>query len=184
MNHLYCTCLDLSFSPYPSFDKQERSTVAYLTLSRAYRVACGESRIRAMPAESAVGVSHAAKRFLLAHQAFTCFACSLEICGARGRASAASTCELATLPRRKGEGSTLQKRSKRQREPSHRRVRLRGACPLAFRDPQCLRMTGPPRHEARRLLRAESIFEQKVFLMVVGMIRTLRASTTDWTGPG
>ena len=64
-------------------------------------------------------------------------------------------------PRRKGEGSTLHNFTRGQREPSHRRARLRGACPLAFRDPQCLRMTGPPRHEARRLLRAESFFEQK-----------------------
>ena len=67
----------------------------------------------------------------------------------------------ASLQRSKGGGVRARRFRRGQREPSHRRVRLRGACPLAFRDPQCLRMTEPPRHEARRLLRAESFFEQK-----------------------
>lgn len=67
----------------------------------------------------------------------------------------------ASLQRSKG-GRVRARRFRRgQRKPSHRRVRLRGACPLAFRDPQCLRMTESPRHEARKLLRAESFFEQK-----------------------
>lgn len=67
----------------PQLPQTRESTVAYLTpftclQGSVWRI----SRIRAMPPESAVGVSHATKRFLLAHQAFTCFACSLEICGA------------------------------------------------------------------------------------------------------
>ena len=87
---------------------------------------------------------------------------SLEICGARPGPALPARASL----QGKGEGSTAQKEDSESRATAV----LGSAAPvclLAFRDPQCLRMTESPRHASLRPLRSRIDFlSKKVFLIV------------------